>query len=48
MPGDQRERLQRAVQRGSKTSAAEVPESQDAQHPFAHPYFWAGFVYTGE
>jgi CHAT domain-containing protein len=32
---------------GSNEAAKEAPP-QPLARPFAHPYFWAGFVYTGQ
>jgi len=32
---------------GTGDATKEAPPSQTLARPFAHPYFWAGFVYTG-
>lgn len=33
---------------GNETGAVHTPSPQRPAHPYAHPYYWAGFIYTGQ
>jgi tetratricopeptide (TPR) repeat protein len=33
---------------GNETGAVHTPSPQRPAHPYGHPYYWAGFIYTGQ
>ena len=33
---------------GNETGAVHTASPQRPAHPYAHPYYWAGFIYTGQ
>ncbi len=33
---------------GNETGTVRTPSPQLVAHPYAHPYYWAGFIYTGQ
>ena len=33
---------------GNETGTVQTPSPPRPAHPYAHPYYWAGFIYTGQ